>query len=54
MAEKPSNITTPGEVRKMLNQISWYYRRTNALDIPGGLLDMLPLTLAEICKKYTN
>lgn len=54
MAEKPTDLPTSIEVRKMLNSIAWYFKRTPALDIPSNLFEKLPMDLREICKSYTN
>ena len=46
--------TEAAEVRKMLNSISWYYKRTLALEVPNDLAANLPKTLKEICEVYTS
>jgi len=45
---------TAAEVRRMLNSISWYFKRSNTLDVPSDLAEKLYMPLSEICRRYTS
>lgn len=54
MARGVPDPITSDEVRKMLNSVAWYYRRTPALEIPEDLIQKLPKSLADVCRVYTE
>ena len=47
-------MLTPGEIQSMLNDIAWYFKRTNSLEVEPRLVAKLNMTLREICDSYTN
>jgi len=54
MTERMTKEEKAASVRKMLNDVAFYYKRSNALDVPEDLMSKLPLSLAQICRDYSG